>query len=73
MRLKRYHTDELSNKVAEANESLAQENELISLLVSSTTSTERRVKETIHFIKKTHGNIIWYVSQVSLIVPTLWG
>lgn len=58
MRFKRYHTDDLSNKVSETDESLAQEKELISLLVSNTTLAEQKVKETIHFIKKAHGNII---------------
>lgn len=58
MRFRQYHTDDLSNKVAETDESLAQEKELISLLASTTTLTEQTVKETIHFIKKAHGNII---------------
>ncbi|MGI2299251.1 HD domain-containing protein [Candidatus Cardinium hertigii] len=58
MRVKRYHIDDLSNKVAETDESLAQEKELISLLVNNTTLTDRKVKETINFIKKAHGNVI---------------
>ncbi|WP_243018681.1 sodium:solute symporter family transporter [Candidatus Cardinium hertigii] len=58
MRFKRYHTDDLSNKVAETYASLAQEKELISLLVRETTLTEEKVKETIQFIKKAHGNMI---------------
>lgn len=35
MRVKRYHIDDLSNKVAETDGSLAQEKELISFLVST--------------------------------------
>ncbi|TDG95043.1 HD domain-containing protein [Cardinium endosymbiont of Culicoides punctatus] len=58
MRFKRYHTNDLSNKVAETAASLAQEKELIRLVVSKTTLTEQKVKETIHFIKKAHGNVI---------------
>ncbi|MDN5247272.1 MAG: HD domain-containing protein [Candidatus Cardinium sp.] len=58
MRFKRYHTDDLSNKVAETNESLIQEKELISLLVNKTTLTEQKVTETINFIKNAHGNTI---------------
>ena len=58
MQFKRYHTDDLSNKVAETDESLAQEKELIRLLVSNTTLTEQKVKKTIHFIKQAHGNTI---------------
>ncbi|MEF2229266.1 MAG: HD domain-containing protein [Candidatus Cardinium sp.] len=58
MRFKRYHTDDLSNKVAETNESLIQEKEVISLLVSKTTLTEQKVTETINFIKNAHGNTI---------------
>ncbi|MGI2257709.1 sodium:solute symporter family transporter [Candidatus Cardinium hertigii] len=58
MQFKRYHTDDLSNKVVETDASLSQEKELIKLLVSKTTLTEQKVKETIHFIKKAHGNVI---------------
>lgn len=58
MRFKRYHTDDLSNKVAETDESLAQEKELISLLISKTTLTKQKINETINFIKNAHGNTI---------------
>ncbi|TDG94790.1 sodium:solute symporter family transporter [Cardinium endosymbiont of Culicoides punctatus] len=58
MRFKRYHTDDLSNKVAETLTSLSQEKELISLLIKQTTLTEKEVRDTIHFIKKAHGNTI---------------
>lgn len=58
MRFKRYHINDLSNKVAETPTSLDQEQELISLLVDKTTLTEQEVKETINFIKKAHGNTI---------------
>ncbi|TSJ81123.1 MAG: HD domain-containing protein [Candidatus Cardinium sp.] len=58
MRVKRYLTDDLSNKVAETDESLIQEKELISLLVNKTTLTEQKVTETINFIKNAHGNTI---------------
>ncbi|TSJ81268.1 MAG: sodium:solute symporter family protein [Candidatus Cardinium sp.] len=50
MRFKPYHTDDLLNKIAETDESLAQEQELVSLLTSTTTLTEKTVKETIQFI-----------------------
>ncbi|MDD9139355.1 MAG: HD domain-containing protein [Candidatus Cardinium sp.] len=55
MRFKRYHTDDLFNKVAETAISLAQEKELISLLVNKTTLTDQKVQATINFIKKAHG------------------
>ncbi|WP_342265637.1 HD domain-containing protein [Cardinium endosymbiont of Philonthus spinipes] len=58
MQFKRYHTNDLSNKVAETDESLAQEKALISLLISKTTLTEQKIQETISFIKKAHGTTI---------------
>jgi len=58
MKVKRYHTDDLSNKVAETDESLAQEKEIISLLVNKTALNEKKINETIHFIKNAHGNTI---------------
>ena len=58
MQFKRYHTDDLFDKIAENYASLTQEKELISLLVSKTTLTKKTVKETIQFIKKAHGNTL---------------
>ncbi|WP_243516975.1 sodium:solute symporter family protein [Candidatus Cardinium sp. cBcalN1] len=55
MRFKRYHTDDLLNKVAETPMSLNKEQELITLLERNTNLTEQDVQKTISFIKEAHG------------------
>ena len=55
MHLKRYHTDDLFQEVAETFTSLAQEKELIDLLVKETTLEKEKISQTISFIKHIHG------------------
>ncbi|MCT4696936.1 sodium:solute symporter family protein [Candidatus Cardinium sp. TP] len=55
MRLKRHHMEDLFQEVAETVESLAQEKELIHLLVKETTLTQEKIEQTLAFIKQAHG------------------
>ncbi|AWN81590.1 sodium:solute symporter family protein [Candidatus Cardinium hertigii] len=56
MRFKTYDpVDLLANTLAETEESLAQEQELIGLLTTQTTLSAERIQQTIAFIKNAHG------------------
>ncbi|MBX9890614.1 MAG: HD domain-containing protein [Amoebophilaceae bacterium] len=55
MRFKTYDPTALASDIAETEESLAQEKELVELLTRETTLTKEKVTKTIAFIKNAHG------------------
>ncbi|WP_339044032.1 HD domain-containing protein [Cardinium endosymbiont of Tipula unca] len=55
MRFKTYDPATLASDMAETSESLAQEKELIALVIKKTTLTEKMAVSTINFIKNAHG------------------